>query len=373
MEPSVRPRGARACRAAPLALLLAALAAPDARGQTCDYVVEGTRWLWHPEPPPAGWADLGTNDDPETSDWLVGCTPFSNTGCGFAPGTLWLDFTTLYLRQHVVLTGAETGLVASVAIDNDFDLFVNGALVSSLVHEGCATRWDAVVPIPDIAWIVGDNVVAVRITDRGGITNFEMTLTGPSPGACPEGCAQLPCAEPGPSVSVRDVRACAGSWAIATADASWSRGCTGGFLYRFRTAGGALLRGWDRLAWAAVQVDDVPSGVLVDVRCAQSPTCPLGSAAAAITPLPYPPRDPGDALRVGKSSGLTTLSWGAAPALLSGEHDHVYSAAAAGDMFLRVNGEGETSRTWSDPEPFGRAFYLVRVADSCEIESLDGP
>lgn len=40
------------------------LAAAPSRAQTCDYIVEGTRWLWHADPPPVAWADAATPDDP---------------------------------------------------------------------------------------------------------------------------------------------------------------------------------------------------------------------------------------------------------------------------------------------------------------------
>jgi hypothetical protein len=358
-------------RSSALALVVL-LGSTAARAQTCTLIAEGTTWLSHADPPPPGWADLGTVDDPELSTWQLACTPFSNTGCGFAPGTYWEPFTTVWLRQHVYLTGAESGMIAYVAIDNDFELYVNGALVGALVHEGCATRWDAAIAVPDAAWVVGDNVVAVHITDRGGITTFETTLLGTTTGKCPAGCAQLPCGEPGPVVVVPDVLDCAGRRLAIPAAAAWARECATDIEIRFRASDGRLLRGWAPLPWAGVQIGDV-DGLIVEARCSQSPTCPRGSTTSVVAALPFPPQDPGPTLRVSKVGGLATLTWTSAPALLPGEHDHVTSAARACLQFVRVNGEGEIARTWTDPAPFGRACYLVNVADSCEIVSADAP
>ena len=262
-------------------------------------------------------------------------------------------------------------MFAYIAIDNDFELWINGALVSSIVHEGCATRWDAVVAVPDAYWTPGDNIVAVKIVDRGGVTNFEMTLIGSSSRACPAGCAQLPCIEPGPVVVMSDVLDCAGRWVAVPAAGAWSRPCAGEILYRFRAADGTLLRGWDATPWIGVQVGGGVSGIMVEARCSQSPTCPMGATSSGIAALPFPPQDPGAALRVSKIGGLAALAWNSAPTLLSGEHDHVLLAGRADEPFVRVNGEAETSRSWLDPAPFGHACYVVRVADSCEIESVD--
>ena len=359
-----------------MALVGLAALGPDAgqaRAQGCSYIVEGTTWLYQPEAgAPSDWADPKAVDSPDASSWLLGCAPFSSGGCGFAPGTYWDALTTLVLRQHVWLVGGETGLVASIGIDNDFDLWVNGSLVGSLVHEGCATRWDAVIPVPDALWVVGDNVVAVRIIDRGGITNFEMTLTGPDTGACPPGCAQLACGTPGPVPVLPDVAGCGGSTVIETATASWTEGCPSDFVYRFRGSDGSVLRPWDVDPSMLVQVGG-DGAVTVDIRCAYSPTCPVGTATAAVTQTGTPPADPGPRLRVTRPSGLAVLDWSRAPPLLPGEHFHVVQSDVPDAAFVRVNAEADVSTTWVDPKPYGLAFYLVRVADACETESADVP
>jgi hypothetical protein len=362
--------GSSRLRAALAAALVAApWLAATAAAQTCTYVAEAATWLYHAAPPPADWTLPGALDDPEESGWRLGCAPFSSNGCGFAPGTDWPISATLHLRQHVWLAGGETGLSAYVAIDNDFEMFVNGTRVGSLVHEGCATRWDAVVPIPDAVLVSGDNVLAVRITDRGGISNFEMTLSGTSPAGCPPGCALLPCGTPGPEVRLADVFDCPGRLAPVLADARWDQQCPSELSYRFRGSDGRVTRRWDADPTLVVRVGD-DDMVGVDVRCGYSPTCPMGSGWCVVS-APAPPLDPGPVVRVRKPAGLAVVSWDAAPPLLPTEHFHARQGAQPDGAFTLVGGEALTARAWTDPEPFGRAFYLVRVADTCETESVD--
>ena len=355
-------------------LLLTALflAAAPLCAQECTYIPEGSSWLYQVDPAPAGWTDLAHPDDPTTSAWQAGCAPFSNTGCGFAPGTFWADLTNLSVRHHVWLPAGATSLEARVAIDNDFELYVNGTLVWTLLKEGCATRWDAIVPIPDALWFVGDNVVAVHLIDRGGVTNFEMTLTTPDTSNCNPGCAALPCGAPGPAIVVPDVLGCSGDLVTVTATASWGYACPAGLIFRFLASDGSLLRDWDPSPVADISIRDAGS-YIVQSRCADSALCPRGQISAAIAASPYPPLDPGPTLRVTKVLGRSTLYWSTAPPLGPGEHDHVMSSPEPDDGFVRVNPEGQVSRLWTDPAPFGRAHYLIRVADTCEMESLDSP
>ena len=357
---------------AALVAVVGMLEAPSARAQECTYIPEGASWLYQVEPGAVGWTDPDLPDDPSVTGWQVGCAPFSNTGCGFAPGTYWTALLNLNVRHHVWLPAGAASLEARVAIDNDFDLYVNGTLVRSIVHEGCATRWDAILPIPDTLWRVGDNVVAVRLIDRGGVTNFEMTLTAPDTGNCQPGCSALPCNAPGPAIVAPDALGCSGEIVLVNATASWGYACPAGLVLRFLASDGFVLRDWDPSPFAGIPIRDA-STYRVEARCADSPLCPSGQVSAAMAASPYPPTDPGPTLRVTKRVGLSHLDWSAAPALGPGEHDHVKASAIPDDGFILVNGEGEMSREWLDPEPFGRAHYLVRVADRCEMESLDSP
>jgi hypothetical protein len=347
---------------------LSCLTAGAAVSQDCTLVVEGTGWLWQAEPAPAGWTELGHDDDPETSDWQVGCAPFSSNGCGFAPGTYWTPGTNLVLRQHVFLNGSETGFTANIAIDNDFELYVNGSLVGSLVHEGCATRWDARLPVPDALWLPGDNVIAVHAVDRGGITNFEMTLTATAPEGCPPGCAQLSCAEPGPALVVPAWDACPGQVVAVRAEASLDPRCPTDFEYRFVDGGGAVLRAWGEPDWWAIMgVDGVD--VSAQVRCGYSPTCPIGSAAASHAIVAGPPSDPGPVLRVSKSAPGLLVDWSLAPELAAGDHEHLWASDAAdGGWALRAP-EDHLGSSWSGIDAGPLRYYRLRRADDCERQS----
>lgn len=349
------------------ALALLAGAARPGFGQDCVFLVEGTAWLHHPAPPPADWTDPDAADDPETTGWSVGCAPFGTDGCGFTARTPWPLGSTWYLRQHVWLTGAESGLTARVAIDNDFELFVNATSVGSLSKEGCATRWDAVIPIPDALWRVGDNLVAVRIVDRGGFATFDMTLDGSAGGApCPPGCARLPCGAEGPVVQAPPAIGCPGVRTELAALASWAEGCGPGLVLR-RVLPPDPPGPWGPGVFSVVTER---SELLVEVqaRCSQSPTCPVGSGAVRLTPLAGPPGPLGPVLRVRRRGGLAVLDWSSGP---QGplEHAHVLSWPALPGLGYRANPESDASTGWEDPDPGGRAFYRVVPADECEREA----
>jgi len=354
----------------PLLVALAAACSPVASGsaQDCTLVVEGTAWLWHATPAPAGWTVLAHDDDPETSAWQVGCAPFSSNGCGFAPGTFWTPGTNLVVRQHVFLEGSESGFTANVAIDNDFELYVNGTLVGSLVKEGCATRWDARLPVPDALWLPGDNVIAVHLIDRGGITNFEMTLTATAPGGCPPGCAQLACTAPGPALVVPGWDVCPGQVVPLRAEAAPDPRCPTELEYRFVDASGSVVRGWGGPDWWAIADSDGLS-LRAEVRCSYSPTCPIGTAPAAFAARPGPPLDPGPVLRVSKSDADPLVDWSrAVPPRLS-EHEHLWAADSAGGEWTLRNAESDPAPSWTGSDPGARRYYRLRRADDCERES----
>ena len=362
-------RVARARRPLLAALAAACFAVAPAAAQDCAFVAEGTAWLWMLEPGPADWAEPAIDDDPETSDWRVGCTPFSSTGCGFAPGTPWEPLTNLVVRQHVELRGGESGLVANVAIDNDFELYFNGVFVGSLAKELCATRWDARLPIPDALLQVGDNVLALRLIDRGGIANFEMTLVGDSGGDCPPGCAQLPCGEPGPALVVPEWEVCPGSVVPLRAEAPPDPRCPTELEYRFRDAGsGTLLRGWGGPDWWAVAGPDGLS-VVAEARCDHSPTCPTATAAADFAPAPGPPADPGPVLRLWKEAGGVRVDWSAAPAREAFAHEHVWTSPEPLEEWGLASSEPLQAGSWLDARPGAPRHYLLLRADDCERES----
>jgi RHS repeat-associated protein len=120
----------------------------------------------------------------DDSSFVLGLAPFTNAignqspgfscpliGASFFPVSGNVD-----LRKTIFLPGGASNVIAQVAIDNDFTLWVNGTQVTNQQSEGCAFEWNRTVPVPDNLWVQGNNVVAVQARDRGGATGFEMQM-----------------------------------------------------------------------------------------------------------------------------------------------------------------------------------------------------
>jgi hypothetical protein len=73
------------------------------------------------------------------------------------------------------------------AIDNDAMIHVNGTLVASVTHEGCAALDEFSVVIPEAILMETDNVLAVWAHDRGAVAYFDLRLEGTLPPTAVEG------------------------------------------------------------------------------------------------------------------------------------------------------------------------------------------
>ncbi len=115
--------------------------------------------------------------------WSSGAAPFSNVGSGdFAAATVWPadggDGDDLWLRTSIDLCHYDLSSIHwDLGVDNGFKLYANGTLVASANAEGFTFRWEygggfgaALVP--------GMNVIAVALEDHGGLTAFDMQITG---------------------------------------------------------------------------------------------------------------------------------------------------------------------------------------------------
>jgi hypothetical protein len=90
--------------------------------------------------------------------------------------TTWPVNTTWFIDTKIDLSSYNLSSVTySIAIDNDYYLYVNGTLVDSLVHEGFAT-WSSPVTLPNT--VSGINDIALQIVDRGGVDYFAMEIDG---------------------------------------------------------------------------------------------------------------------------------------------------------------------------------------------------
>ena len=122
-----------------------------------------------------------------TGGWAVGPAPFGNEFAGdfgYSSGTFWgadawgnMD-DDLWVRTTLDLTGYDLSTVAwDLGVDNGFSLFLNGILIQSTNAEGYTWRWEYSGTFGTAA-LAGVNVLALALEDHGGLTAFDMQVTG---------------------------------------------------------------------------------------------------------------------------------------------------------------------------------------------------
>jgi opacity protein-like surface antigen len=174
-----------------LRLLAALLALIASTSQAATVITPGDTWQYRFAAPAAGWqvgADAGS--------WNTGLAPFSNCGpiggqncSGYDPaghfnaGTQWnadgSDGNDLWVRKSVDLAGFDLDSFNwSLGVDNGFSLFINGTLVASANAEGFTSRWEYNGAVSPALLNAGNNWIAVALEDHGGLTAFDMQLTG---------------------------------------------------------------------------------------------------------------------------------------------------------------------------------------------------
>ncbi len=134
--------------------------------------------------PGSGWQTRAYDH----SHWPVGDTPYSNQEPGnnwnnwhwTTYETYWPEHSTAYLYAEFFLDDPAT-LTTYVAIDNDYDLYVNGALIRSQTSDGFPYHWEYTVSVPQGSTRSGLNELALRIRDRGSGAGFDLALFGPAP------------------------------------------------------------------------------------------------------------------------------------------------------------------------------------------------
>jgi len=92
--------------------------------------------------------------------------------------TVWPLNTDILLRKNFNLPAGATNLRIFVAIDNDIQVFVNGADVSGglIMHGGCPTRDSFMFTAPDITLNEGENLLSVRARDRGSVSYVDVRV-----------------------------------------------------------------------------------------------------------------------------------------------------------------------------------------------------
>jgi hypothetical protein len=182
----LRSRGASI--AAATALALAALTPRDASADTIVAPYGGSTYRFQLAlvNPPQGWQLPGFDD----STWANPTGAIGNqNNCGFTVTPIWPVNTQGLVRLHFTLpSGCTIGsLKLGFAIDNDLlEAYLNGTsiLAQPYIHENCATKDSLVITPPAATFHVGDNVLAVRIRDRGGSTVYDHQVSVVTKAAC---------------------------------------------------------------------------------------------------------------------------------------------------------------------------------------------
>jgi hypothetical protein len=126
-----------------------------------------------------------------TGGWATGPAPFGNHTGGYGPdptglfdwATYWgedgRDGDDLWARTAIDLTGYDLSTISwDLGVDNGFKLWANGGLVDSDNAEGYTMRWEYSGDFSGVSLNQGINVFAVALEDHGGLTAFDMQITG---------------------------------------------------------------------------------------------------------------------------------------------------------------------------------------------------
>lgn len=122
-----------------------------------------------------------------TGGWETGLAPFGNNefdliNSEFHPQTEWPadgdDGDDLWVRTVIDLTGYDLSTIAwYLGVDNGFTLYINGNTVASSNLEGYTYMWEySGANLQNLN--NGTNFIAVALEDHGGLTAFDMQITG---------------------------------------------------------------------------------------------------------------------------------------------------------------------------------------------------
>ncbi len=131
------------------------------------------------------------NWNTKTGEWATGPAPFGNQSGPYSPDTAgyfsyktyWAadgsDGDDLWARIAINLTNYNPATIKwDLGVDNGYKLYVNGNLVSSHNAEGYTSRWEYSGNVSSAFLTQGNNVIAVALEDHGGLTAFDMQITG---------------------------------------------------------------------------------------------------------------------------------------------------------------------------------------------------
>lgn len=160
--------------------LLAGLCSVATRAQAQIMIISpGSSWEYTRNTPTAdpSWTT-------SSGGWSVGLAPFGNDfghgyDANFYPVTRWDANTDIWVRKTINLTGFNLSAINwGLGADNAYTLFLNGTQVSSGDAEGYTSRWEYSGVFNSALLNPGTNYIAVALHDRGGMTAFDMQVTG---------------------------------------------------------------------------------------------------------------------------------------------------------------------------------------------------
>lgn len=179
------------------ALVLGALVLLPMQAQAAVILAPHSTWEYtftNPTVIDAGWKTGSGLGGP--ANFLSGQAPFGNVigpsgpdvAGHFSRNTVWAadsvvrDGDDLWVRKTIDLTGYDLNSLAyGLGVDNGFKLYVNGVQVAGNNAEGYTFRWEYSGAISSAVLQPGLNVIAVELEDHGGLTAFDMEITGTVP------------------------------------------------------------------------------------------------------------------------------------------------------------------------------------------------
>ena len=113
--------------------------------------------------------------------WTTGNAPFGSNAVHnnplFNAQTNWDENSSIYLRKQIDLTNHNLDSIHwFIAVDNGYELYVNGNLVSSDMQPGSLFRWEYDGYFSADLLNSGNNIVALKLTDNGGPSAFDMMI-----------------------------------------------------------------------------------------------------------------------------------------------------------------------------------------------------
>ena len=155
------------------------------KAQIVPVLAPGSTWEYTAVNP-TGNASWSTS----TGGWSEAPAPFGNADASgwngntdFVPGTDWPNRSglgdDLWLRRTIDLTDIKLSTVNwGLGVDNGYKLYINGQFVAGDYQDGYASRWEYTGIFASSLLVQGTNVVALALDDNGGMTAFDMQVTG---------------------------------------------------------------------------------------------------------------------------------------------------------------------------------------------------